>query len=64
VTGTLDKPQTDLLEKLVGDNLGSIVGGALGGVVDQFLGGFFKPRKAAKPEVKEEKTEGAAPKPQ
>ena len=64
VTGTLDKPQTDLLEKLVGDNLGAIVGGALGGVVDQFLGGFLKPRKAAKPEAKDEQTEAAAPKPQ
>jgi hypothetical protein len=64
VTGTLDKPQTDLLEKLVGDNLGTVVGGALGGVVDQFLGGLLKPRKAAKPEAKEEKNEAAAPKPQ
>jgi hypothetical protein len=64
VTGTLDKPQTDLLEKLVGDNLGAVVGGALGGVVDQFLGGFLKPRKTVKPEAKEDKPEGAAPNPQ
>ncbi len=64
VTGTLSKPQTDLLEKLVGDNLGAVVGGALGGVVDQFLGGFLKPKKASQSEVKEERNEAAAPKPQ
>lgn len=64
VTGTLDKPQTDLLEKLVGDNLGAVVGGALGGVVDQFLGGFLKPRKPAKPDAKKDGAEGAASKPQ
>ena len=64
VTGTLDKPQTDLLEKLVGDNLGAVVGGALGGVVDQFLGGFLKPRKPAKQEPKQDGAEGAEPKPQ
>jgi hypothetical protein len=40
------------------------VGGALGGVVDQFLGGFLKPKKASQLEVKEEKSEAAAPKPQ
>lgn len=51
VTGTLDKPKTDLMDKLVGENLGEIVGGALGGVLDQFLGGLLKPRKTAKPEA-------------
>jgi hypothetical protein len=64
VNGTLDKPQTDLLEKLVGDNLGAVVGGALGGVVDQFLGGLFKSRKPAKPELKEEKAGDPVAKPQ
>ncbi len=64
VTGTLSKPQTDLLEKLVGDNLGAVVGGAFGGVVDQFFGGFLRPKRASQSEVKEEKNEAAAPKPQ
>ena len=61
VTGTMGKPQTDLLDKLVGDNLGAVVGGALGGVVDQFLGGFLKPRKPAKPEVEEDGPKDLAP---
>lgn len=64
VTGTLDKPQTDLLDKLVGDNIGAVVGGALGGVVDQFLGGFLKSRKPAKQEAKEAGAEGVASEPQ
>jgi hypothetical protein len=64
VTGTLEKPQTDLLDKLVGDNLGAVVGGALGGVVDQFLGGLLKPRKPAKPEAKEDRPKDLAPNPQ
>jgi hypothetical protein len=64
VTGTMGKPQTDLLDKLVGDNLGAVVGGALGGVVDQFLGGFLKPRKPAKPEVEEDGPKNLAPNPQ
>jgi hypothetical protein len=52
VTGTLENPKTDLMEKLVGDNLGEIVGGALSGVLDQFLGGLLKSRKNPKPEAK------------
>lgn len=49
ISGTLDKPRTDLLDKLVGDNLGAVVGG----VMEQVLGGFLKPRKTAKPAGKE-----------
>lgn len=37
VAGSLDKPTTNLLEKVVGESLG--------GVVNQLLGGFLKPRK-------------------
>ncbi len=64
VTGTLDKPQTDLLEKLVGDDLGTVVGGALGGVVEQIFGGLLKARKAAKTETPEDKDGSAVPKSQ
>jgi hypothetical protein len=71
VTGTLDKPKTDLMDKLVGENLGEMVGGALGGVLDQFLGGLLKPRKTAKPaatpealpEPKAEASEGTSVRP-
>jgi hypothetical protein len=59
VTGTLDHPKTDLMEKLVGENLGEIVGGALGGVLDQFLGGLLKPRKNAKTAPKADATPDA-----
>jgi hypothetical protein len=45
VGGTLEKPSTDLLEKVVGEGLG--------GVVNQLLGGFLKPRKAESAEPKE-----------
>lgn len=37
VAGSLEKPTTNLLEKVVGESLG--------GVVNQLLGGFLKPRK-------------------
>lgn len=37
VGGTIDKPSTNLMEKVVGDGLG--------GVLNQVLGGFLKPRK-------------------
>jgi uncharacterized protein involved in outer membrane biogenesis len=37
VTGTVDKPKTNLLQKLVGDNLG--------GVINSLLGGFLKPKR-------------------
>ncbi len=64
VSGSLEKPRTDLVEKLVGDNLGEIVGGALGGVFEQFLGGLLKPRKASKTEAKPEAGGEAPAKPQ
>ncbi len=38
VAGSLDKPTTNLLEKVAGEGLG--------GVVSQLLGGFLKPRKS------------------
>lgn len=38
ITGTVDKPKTDLLQKLVGENIG--------GVLNKLLGGFLKPRKS------------------
>ncbi len=63
VSGSLDKPRTDLVEKLVGDNLGEIVGGALGGVFEQVLGGLLKPRKTSKTEARQEAGEGAQAKP-
>lgn len=45
VSGTLDKPSTNLMDKVVGEGLG--------GVVNQLLGGFLKPRKVEKTEQKE-----------
>lgn len=45
VAGTLDKPSTNLMDKVVGEGLG--------GVVNQLLGGFLKPRKVEKAEQKE-----------
>ena len=50
VSGTLEKPSTNLLDKVVGEGLG--------GVVNQLLGGFLKPRKVEKMEQKEASTEG------
>ncbi len=44
VTGTLDKPSTDVVEKVVGDGLGGVVG--------QLLGGFLKSRKTDRQEAK------------
>ncbi|MEK0446119.1 MAG: AsmA-like C-terminal region [Verrucomicrobiota bacterium] len=41
VTGTTDRPKTNLLE--------SLVGGSLGGVLDQLMGTFLKPKKSDKP---------------
>ena len=49
VSGTLDKPSTNLMDKVVGEGLG--------GVVNQLLGGFLKPRKVEKTEQKEASTE-------
>lgn len=51
VSGTLDKPSTNLMDKVVGDGLG--------GVVNQLLGGFLKPRKVEKAEQKEASTEAS-----
>ncbi len=48
VTGTVERPKTDLMERVVGGDLGKVVGGV--------LEGLFKPRKAA--EVKTEKVDG------
>ena len=45
ITGTLDKPKTNLLEKVTSENIGS----AVGGLLEQVLGGFLKPRKPQKP---------------
>jgi len=49
IAGTIDKPSTNLLDKVVGEGLG--------GVVNQLLGGFLKPRKAEKTDSKEPSTE-------
>ena len=50
VTGTAERPKTDLMERVVGGDLGKVVGGV--------LEGLFKPRKAASSEVKTEKANG------
>jgi len=45
VGGTLDKPSTNLMEKVVGEGLG--------GIVNQLLGGFLKQKKAEKVDATE-----------
>lgn len=55
VSGTMDKPKTNLLEKLVGGNLGN--------VIDKVLGGFLKPKKERpKPEPEQPAADPASPK--